>query len=298
MWHMNSRAGFWTSMSAIDSDTAQMRTSKELGITVAVNGQRFYMDWDKDVAEAWEEYEVRDLAIHYGCRHGHMNFGGEWPHLPMPEGTWFICDDAAYQTIVEKLAFDPMDGWGYTADTLDELAQKTGMPEGVLPVTVERWNECWRQRRGRLLPPSRLHAEPHRRRPLLRAVLRPHHAQHRRRPAPQRQGRGPRPRRPSPSRTSMPPASSAACGPTCIRAPATWASAWPLAASRCATAWASPRLRARGFSSGSWGRRAQGRNPGPAAFLFVERVLGWPIIGRRLNRQCRCGRRGGGCAAG
>ena len=142
MWHMNSCAGFWTSMSAIDSDTAQMRTSKELGITVAVNGQRFYMDWDKDVAEAWEEYEVRDLAIHYGCRHGHMNFGGEWPHLPMPEGTWFICDDAAYQTIVEKLAFDPMDGWGYTVDTLDELAQKTGMPEGVLPVTVERWNEC------------------------------------------------------------------------------------------------------------------------------------------------------------
>lgn len=150
MWHMNSCAGFWTSMSAIDSDTALMRTPKDLGITVGVNGRRFYMDWDADVAEDWDTFGERNeysLSLHVGSRHGHMQFGGEWPHLPMPEANWFICDAAAYQSILENkmmnITFDPMtDGWGYTADTIEDLAAAINVPVDELVTTVAQWNEC------------------------------------------------------------------------------------------------------------------------------------------------------------
>ena len=142
MWHMNSCAGFWTSMSAIDSDTAQMRTSKNLGITVGCNGRRFYMDWDADVAEDWDTFGERNeysLSLHVGSRHGHMQFGGEWP---MPEVNWFICDATAYAELTERLSFDPMDGWGYTADTIEDLAAVINVPVDELVTTVNQWNEC------------------------------------------------------------------------------------------------------------------------------------------------------------
>lgn len=146
MWHMNSCAGFWTSMSAIDSDVCLMRTPKEQGITVAINGQRFYMDWDKDVCEDWDNYSTGTLASHVGSRHGHMQFGGEWPHLPMPAVTWFITDTAGYEAVIgdERMAidFDPMDGWGYTADTIEALADKIDVPADALARTVAEWNEC------------------------------------------------------------------------------------------------------------------------------------------------------------
>ena len=70
-------------MSPIDGDVCLMRTPKDQGITVAINGQRFYMDWDGDVCEDWDFMDVGDLSSHVGSRHGHMQFGGEWPHLPM-----------------------------------------------------------------------------------------------------------------------------------------------------------------------------------------------------------------------
>lgn len=146
MWHMNSCAGFWTSMSAIDGDTCLMRTPKDQGITVAINGQRFYMDWDGDVCEDWDSFTTGDLASHVGSRHGHMQFGGEWPHLPMPAKTWFITDASGYQSILENkmmaIDFDPMDGWGFTADTIEELAGKIEVPADTLATTVSQWNEC------------------------------------------------------------------------------------------------------------------------------------------------------------
>lgn len=146
MWHMNSCAGFWTSMSQIDGDTCLMRTPKDQGITVGVNGRRFYMDWDADVAENWDTFTERDLRVHVGSRHGHMQFGGEWPHLPMPEKTWFITDAPGYQSILENkmmgIDFDPMDGWGYTADTVEALAERIDVPSDELARTVEQWNEC------------------------------------------------------------------------------------------------------------------------------------------------------------
>lgn len=146
MWHMNSCAGFWTSMSEIDGDTCLMRTPKEQGITVGVNGRRFYMDWDTDVSLDWDTFNEGDLSTHVGSRHGHMQFGGEWPHLPMPAKTWFITDAPGYQSILENkmmgIDFDPMDGWGFTADTVEALAELIEVPADELARTVSQWNEC------------------------------------------------------------------------------------------------------------------------------------------------------------
>lgn len=44
MWHMNSCAGMWTSVSPIEGEDVTMRTPKQFGITVAENGRRFFMD--------------------------------------------------------------------------------------------------------------------------------------------------------------------------------------------------------------------------------------------------------------
>ena len=147
MWHMNSCAGFWTSVSPIEEGNAAMRTSKKYGITVAINGRRFFMDHDSDHEHYWDTWgdiEEYQLATHVGVRHGHMQFGGEWPHLPMPKDTWFIVDDDNYASVVEDLGYDPIElgGYGYTADTITELAETIGLPEGELETTVERYNEC------------------------------------------------------------------------------------------------------------------------------------------------------------
>ena len=36
--------------------------------------------------------EEGPLSLHYGCRHGHQNFGGEWKMLPLPDKQWFVYD--------------------------------------------------------------------------------------------------------------------------------------------------------------------------------------------------------------
>ena len=142
MWHMNSCAGFWTSMSLIEGTHTAMRSAKKWGITVGMNGRRFYMDYDGDVIVDWDTMAEGDLTTHVGSRHGHMQFGGEWPHLPMPKDTWLIVDADGYQNGMSKS--DPMaeGGYGYQADTLEDLAAQAGLPADELVRTVERWNEC------------------------------------------------------------------------------------------------------------------------------------------------------------
>ena len=148
MWHMNSCAGFWTSLSLIEGDHTAMRSPKKQGITVGVNGRRFYMDYDMDVVVDWDAMAEGDLTTHVGCRHGHMQFGGEWPHLPMPKDTWLIMDAAGYQAGMSDgfptFGMDPIEegGYGYQADTLGDLAEQAGLPAEELTKTVERWNEC------------------------------------------------------------------------------------------------------------------------------------------------------------
>lgn len=153
MWHMNSVAGFWTNIRKLDDSKqgAYFGIAKDKGITVGVNGRRFYMDWDACVIGHVYEGQS-DLSMNVGCRHGHMNFGGEWSHLPMPAKSWFVFDQTGYEAgAFNAGGTDPMagangadpvsDGFGYQADTLEELAAQMNVPVDEFLETVATWNE-------------------------------------------------------------------------------------------------------------------------------------------------------------
>lgn len=160
MWHMNSYAGSWNNAIKLDgSEMAMYRTlKKNQGISVGINGRRYYMDWDGTTM--FGEWTGTDMSLNYGCRHGHYNFGGDWTNLAQPETSWFVFDSnglakSAYlgsyaatntmftQTEVTEAEFtvDPAaDGYGYSSDTIEGLAEQMGVPVEEFVGTVERWN--------------------------------------------------------------------------------------------------------------------------------------------------------------
>ena len=149
MWHMNSLAGGWTNCVALDGSShgTYRCLEKQMGITVGVNGRRFYMDWDGCTTYDYDFGQGSDISVHVGCRHGHQQFGGEFHVLPMPAVSWFVYDDAAAKDektpAYHNMTGDPVaDGYGYQADTLEELAEQMGVPAEELTATVEQWNQC------------------------------------------------------------------------------------------------------------------------------------------------------------
>lgn len=145
LWHMNNVAGFWMLGRDLDNtystDTALVKdpTPKQYGITVGVNGRRYYQDWDAYVCNPGYG-QGGDLRTHVGYRHGHTQFGGEWPHLPFPEKSWFIFDQAGLEAGA-LASDDPVaDNLAYKADTLEELAILIDVPADELERTVEVWN--------------------------------------------------------------------------------------------------------------------------------------------------------------
>lgn len=152
MWHMHNCAGFAMAPRNLANDAwaniIGFEEQKQYGITVAKNGRRFYMDWDGIDINRDEEndaWSLGDASLHVGSRHGLMQFGGEWNHLPMPSIAWFVFDQDGY----DNGAFDfeyvktenPVeDGWLYKADTIEELASLCGVPSDQLAKTVETWN--------------------------------------------------------------------------------------------------------------------------------------------------------------
>lgn len=149
-WHMNNCAGFW--MAGRDLENTSYTNPpifkpapKGFGITVGINGRRFYMDWDGYNVREHYPY-MSDMSVHVGSRHGHMQFGGEWPHLPMPSKAWFVFDsDGLSQGAIppESTSGHPdEEGLAFAANTIEELAEKMEVPVEELVTTVDQWNEC------------------------------------------------------------------------------------------------------------------------------------------------------------
>ncbi len=152
-WHMNSMAGCWNGAVTTDQSRHALwfTTGRQYGITVGTNGRRYYMDVDYVVSNNWYDYltdrENLTLGTGCGCRHGHYNVGGEWPHMVLPKTSWFIFDNANVENavrggVIPLTEGDPVeDGWAVKADTIEELAELIGVPARELSQTVAIWNE-------------------------------------------------------------------------------------------------------------------------------------------------------------
>lgn len=149
-WHMNNVAGFWMAGRDLKNTTYTnppifKPAPKGFGITVGINGRRFYMDWDGYNVREKYPY-MSDMSVHVGSRHGHMQFGGEWPNLPMPSKAWFIFDaEGLAQGAIppsETPGTPDEKGYAYAANTIEELAAQMEVPVEELTTTVTQWNEC------------------------------------------------------------------------------------------------------------------------------------------------------------
>lgn len=151
MWHMSGWAGAWmgpvnleTGAFLLNGVSLARQKAKGFGITVAKNGRRFYMDFDgHNIKDADDFARYPSIDRHVGSRHGHMQFGGEWPNLPMPTLGWFVFDSEGLANGAMGTDFDgdPVgDGWCYTADTIEELAEQMEVPADELTHTVDQWN--------------------------------------------------------------------------------------------------------------------------------------------------------------
>lgn len=147
-WHMHGGAQYWLSLRDLANtkfvSTLFSFTSKQNGITVGVNGRRFYQDFD--ACSNYSKYAApdSDLSLNVGYRHGITQFGGNWTHLPLPEKAWFVFDQAGLEAgaIPAEVSSDPVaEGWAVKADTIEELAAATEMPPDELVKTIGQWNE-------------------------------------------------------------------------------------------------------------------------------------------------------------
>lgn len=146
MWHMKGGACFWMAPRNLENteftQTQPTGLTKEFGITVGVNGRRFYNDWD--ACAAGDVLEIgSDLRTNVGYRHGATQWGGRWVHLPLPPKAWFIYDAAglAAGALPENLRENPdTTGWAYKANTIEELAALIDVPADELSKTVSTWN--------------------------------------------------------------------------------------------------------------------------------------------------------------
>ncbi len=146
MWHMHSGAMFWLAPRNLDNtaftQTQPTGLTKEFGITVGINGRRFYMDWDACAAGNLLPIGS-DLTTNVGFRHGATQWGGRWIHLQMPEKAWFVfdADGLAAGALPEGLTSDPVaEGWALSADSLADLAAAIEVPAEELEKTVATWN--------------------------------------------------------------------------------------------------------------------------------------------------------------
>lgn len=155
LWHMAIGAMYWLECRDLENTRFVKPnwnfTNKNWGITVGMNGRRFYMDYDGASVTTATDSEGNsrplgevggNLACSIGYRHAATQFGGEWKTLPMPSQAWYVFDsDNLANAIDPEISSDPVaEGWALSADSIEGLAEQIGVPADELAHTVEIWN--------------------------------------------------------------------------------------------------------------------------------------------------------------
>lgn len=140
LWHMSTLAGpdvnFINPQSGIAQNYFFSSASKTLNFTgftagpviiVGGNGRRFTNETEAP-------------------RHGHVDVGGTWFSLLVPRNSWCIFDETArlmapaYPTWSEGMEEEIAKGWIIKANTVSELAQKTGIDPAGLQAEIAKYN--------------------------------------------------------------------------------------------------------------------------------------------------------------
>ena len=145
MWHFGGIAGFNNNFASLDGQTFASNDGgativHDKGIIVGTNGRRYYMEVG---GYGNKNLENDDLRIHVGHRHGDQQFGGSWMHQQLPPVSWYIFDQASMSDgAADKLQMDDpvAEGWGFKADSLEELEKLIETSTGELKKTVDYWN--------------------------------------------------------------------------------------------------------------------------------------------------------------
>jgi succinate dehydrogenase/fumarate reductase flavoprotein subunit len=144
LWHMSTLAGpdvnFINPQSGIAQNyyfTSARKTLNFTGFTAAPviivggNGRRFTNETEAP-------------------RHGHVDVGGTWFSLLVPRNSWCIFDETArlavpvYPTWSQGMEEELAKGWVIKANTIAELAQKTGIDPAGLQAEITKYNDYCR----------------------------------------------------------------------------------------------------------------------------------------------------------
>ncbi|MDR1212370.1 MAG: FAD-binding protein [Spirochaetaceae bacterium] len=140
LWHMSTLAGpdvnFINPQSGIAQNYYFASASKTLNFTgfaagpviiVGGNGRRFTNETEAP-------------------RHGHVEVGGTWFSLLVPRNSWCVFDETArlaapaYPTWSQGMEEEIAKGWIVRANTISELAQKTGIDPAGLQAEITKYN--------------------------------------------------------------------------------------------------------------------------------------------------------------
>ena len=129
LWHMSNAAGFNFGYLPEGAKTcAYVSTVLKNGILVGPSGARFMCEGAKS-------------------RHGRVEIGGSWIMTPIPNPTYFVCDQEVIETtklvssFSEGNAAEIASGAIVSGATLEELAKKLGFDRETFLGTVKRYNE-------------------------------------------------------------------------------------------------------------------------------------------------------------
>lgn len=146
MWHLRGISGPMLQYKR-ESDGVRFSVRTNSGIQVGANGRRYMRDAGGKPAPT--ELMAGPVTAGENGRHGLINVGGEFI-TPMIPPTWLIVDATGYadEKFVGKGMFSAVEyegdmvenGDALMGQTLTELAEAIGLPEGALEETVEEWN--------------------------------------------------------------------------------------------------------------------------------------------------------------
>ena len=147
MWHMNAACG-QIAFKAPEVDQAfQVRAVDEAFVWVDKLGRRYVNEVTEVLHNAWRNASLFDP-------HNNMEDGKDWPRVPI----YMIFDESMRQKAPISRDWRPNNdynwsldnteeikkGWIIKADSLEELAEKTGMEASVLELTIAKFNEACR----------------------------------------------------------------------------------------------------------------------------------------------------------